>query len=144
MPLFGNTQTIEQATIYQRIELTLDDPEDIGLISSLGLDLQCGTEMRKAGDVHIISLEVSQAQHQQIRSRGIQTDILIDNISKHYADRAVRDLPRLNKNCKNPNNYTRIETDSTIKIWAVQKIYFLYLKTSILGVWEDLLLTKNY
>lgn len=78
---------------YQKVEIILDDPEDINIIATLGIDLQCGAQIRKSDDVYLITIEVSERQVQSIQNQGLSTRILIDNLSVYIQERATQDLP---------------------------------------------------
>jgi len=89
-----NLTTKEAPTpIYQKVEVILNEPEDIGKIASMGIDLRCGVDLRRESDYHIVTIEINENQHQQIKNSGLSTKILINNLSQFYSHRATKDLP---------------------------------------------------
>ena len=85
----------QQITQYQRVEIILKSDTQLEEIAQLGIDLHCGSHFEyHHGEAHKVTLELSTTEHDLLKNTGMQTRVLIDDLSTFYADRAKRDLPK--------------------------------------------------
>lgn len=80
--------------IYKRVEIVIEQPADMIKIQRIGIDLICGSDVRTKENKQTLTLELSESEIQRIDKSGFQYDIVIDDLSKFYAERASRDLPK--------------------------------------------------
>lgn len=119
----GVSQSFITTPIYQKIEVQLDDPENISIIASLGIDLQCGAIHSNNGDHHIITLELTEQKTQELNQQGFPTKVLIEDLSKYYADRAAKDLPNAKEALKKAKASSQSKSNVGQDIGCVEDNY---------------------
>ncbi|WP_139003086.1 hypothetical protein, partial [Hyunsoonleella aestuarii] len=59
-------------------------------LSNQGIDLTCGAIQTSEG----LQLELSEHELQNVSNLGVPYRVLVDDLTKYYADRAQKNLPR--------------------------------------------------
>nr|WP_321234048.1 immunoglobulin-like domain-containing protein [uncultured Psychroserpens sp.] len=75
---------------YKRISINNPNQAVITQLDNLGIDLTCGANISN----NKLTIEVDEYNIQLLENEGIQYNVIIDDLSKFYSDRAVQDLPK--------------------------------------------------
>lgn len=89
-------QTAFSQTNYQRIEIANPSNEVYQVLANVGADLDCGSHMH--GDNLIV--ELADYEVEALRTQGISFEVLIDDMTTFYSQRAIDDLPRASAEIK--------------------------------------------
>ncbi|TWO30721.1 zinc carboxypeptidase, partial [Seonamhaeicola sediminis] len=81
--------TYSQNLNYKRIIINAPSHDVIHTLSDLGMDLTCGAVINSQG----LQLELSKDELKRVKNKGIAYNVLIDDLTKYYADRATKNLP---------------------------------------------------
>ncbi|RED47979.1 M14 family zinc carboxypeptidase [Seonamhaeicola aphaedonensis] len=74
---------------YKRIIINSPTHDVIHTLSDLGMDLSCGALINSQG----LQLELSEYELKNLKNKGITYNVLINDLTKFYADRATKNLP---------------------------------------------------
>ncbi|MDP5157115.1 MAG: DUF5011 domain-containing protein, partial [Flaviramulus sp.] len=85
--LFVNSQETKTS---KRISISSPSESMLTKIKSTGIDLNCGPRFVNGN----LELELSYEELQNLKRKGINYNILIDNLTKHYSDKNERELPK--------------------------------------------------
>ncbi|WP_460220494.1 immunoglobulin-like domain-containing protein [Psychroserpens sp. MEBiC05023] len=75
---------------YKRISINNPNEVIINQLDNLGIDLSCGANIFN----NKLTIELDEYHIQQIDNEGISFNIIIDDLSQFYSDRAIADLPK--------------------------------------------------
>ncbi|MFD2725641.1 immunoglobulin-like domain-containing protein [Hyunsoonleella rubra] len=88
--LLNLSLAFSQQINYKRVSISNPSSATISQMAQSGIDLQCGA-IYKDGK---LQLELSQNELTTISRLGVPYNVLIDDLSTYYADRAQKNLPR--------------------------------------------------
>ncbi|TWO30670.1 zinc carboxypeptidase, partial [Seonamhaeicola sediminis] len=83
--IFSQAQQVN----YKRITIQNPTQRIIQNLADMGLDLTCGAVINSQG----LQLELSKEELKRVKNKGIAYNVLIDDLTKYYADRATKNLP---------------------------------------------------
>jgi hypothetical protein len=94
---FGQAKQTKNATtkitsiieIYKRVQIDKSIPNVVQKLVDAGVDLGCGVYHTDK----YIQIELSDYELKRISDQGISYTVLIDDVTKFYADRAKKDMP---------------------------------------------------
>ena len=92
--LFLSTGIFAQTDIiYSRVELPVG-LDDFELLSEFGVDFECGAtiDTDETGRTSL-TLELNQEEIRLLENAGLSPRVLIEDVSRYYAERNVADLP---------------------------------------------------
>ncbi|WP_139003089.1 hypothetical protein, partial [Hyunsoonleella aestuarii] len=75
--------------LYKRITITNPNFRSLQNLSNQGIDLTCGAIQTSEG----LQLELSEHELQNVSNLGVPYRVLVDDLTKYYADRAQKNLP---------------------------------------------------
>ncbi|WP_181896398.1 hypothetical protein, partial [Seonamhaeicola aphaedonensis] len=81
--------TFSQNLKYKRIIINSPTHDVIHTLSDLGMDLSCGALINSQG----LQLELSEYELKNLKNKGIAYNVLVNDLTKFYADRATKNLP---------------------------------------------------
>ncbi|MFD2726481.1 M14 family zinc carboxypeptidase, partial [Hyunsoonleella rubra] len=85
--------TIAQIThsqeILKRVSISNINSSTIEQLDALGIDMTCGAILHN----HNLTLELTEHQLHQLENKGLIYNVLIDDMTKFYSERAIRNLP---------------------------------------------------
>jgi len=91
--ILNNNFAQSNIPIYKKVEITINDDSDIQKIAESGVDLQCGIHLEERNDVRFLQLVLSEYEYEIIQQKNLTTNVLIENLSRYYAERNVAALP---------------------------------------------------
>jgi hypothetical protein len=83
-----------QAQTNKRVKIQNMTPQQMNILSNAGIDLHCGVYQ----DGNDIILEVTPYEQEIIQSLPVNTQILVDDLSSYYAERATADMANATAN----------------------------------------------
>ncbi len=88
---------------YKRVKISGNGVEFINRLAEAGVDLVCGAVF----DTNSIQLELSEFELQQISNAGFSYDVIIDDLTTFYRERAEANLPIARRNLEIEKRFNR-------------------------------------
>ena len=107
--LFTVVQTSFSQDKYSRIKINKPTERIIHTIASQGIDLSCGSK----NDGHDIVIELSGAELQSLKKNNINYTVEIDDLTKFYANRAIKDLPKAKAELRRQKTQAKSRSSNT-------------------------------
>jgi len=77
---------------YKRIKVVIKDQADLDYIAGLGIDLHCGSSLKRINGQDVLTLEVQERDYKIIKNKNLKAEVLIDDLSKFYEERNKAEL----------------------------------------------------
>ena len=75
--------------IYKRVSIPITSQNTIHLLDDLGIDMTCGVSIVD----NKLTIELNDYQLEEVTERGITYNVIIDDMTKFYSERAIKNLP---------------------------------------------------
>ena len=83
-------QTVSAQETYKRVSINGINDQVVNQLHDLGIDMTCGVEITD----NSMTLELSEYELKNLNQRGINYRILIDDVTKFYSERAIKNLSK--------------------------------------------------
>lgn len=107
--LFTIVQTSFSQDKHSRIKISNPTERIVHTIAAQGIDLSCGS---KNEDDNLI-IELSETELQSLKKNNISYTVEIDDLTKFYANRAIKDLPQAKAELRRQKAQAKSRTTNT-------------------------------
>jgi hypothetical protein len=88
------THDSQEQDAYKRVQILKTQNNVEQKVADLGIDMDCGIVNTKA----YLQLELSAYELQKLKDAGLQYKVVINDLTRHYAERAQKDMPQAQLN----------------------------------------------
>lgn len=92
-------------TKFKRVAIPKSGADFLLRLAETGVDLQCGAIIEE----NSVQLELSEYELQDIAAAGFSYNVLIDDLTKYYSERAQRELPIARRNLELEKQFARFQ-----------------------------------
>jgi hypothetical protein len=108
-----------QPELYKRVKINGSGATFVNKLAETGVDLRCGAVFTDTD----VQLELSQSELQELQAAGFNYQVLIEDLTGFYAERAQRMLPLAKRNLEIEKQFTRFQrAQATQGASAVQAV----------------------
>jgi hypothetical protein len=90
---------------YKRVTIPKTGANFLQRLSETGVDLHCGAIIEE----NSVQLELSESELQEVTTAGFSYNVLIDDLTSYYSERAQRELPTAMRNLELEKQFARFQ-----------------------------------
>lgn len=115
---FGQSKVQRIYDVHKRVSIEKNIPKLFEKLSEAGVDVACGVYFT---DTHI-QIELSEYELERISDVGITYKVLIEDVTKFYAERAARDMPQAQLELQREKQLSVANKSSSVKSTVIKNI----------------------